>query len=188
MMDYTKFEGFPRKTRDYILTETFAEYNDGQEHPHSLQTIHAQGRSLAIAARLFAKGTIMVNNVPMNSTEIADTLIASVQQNGYTYYPMTGDWKDTGVEQLVLFLKNGDTYQPYVRFRINEICRQTTPPADFAECSTNPHLLTPFRYKSLLKISDAEITNLPPTYLGITSGMDIYQMAFKGSAPNVLIL
>ena len=181
------YDLLPNRTKDVIMSDTFAEFQTGTSYPYSLQSLFAGNRSLAVGARMNS-GYIRVNDTPLSGQQIADIFINSVLQFGYTYYPLTGDWKNSNVEQLILFVKKENRYYPYARFQVDECISTNEPPADFDTHCTNPDLLDVFDYKSILKISNVDVGNLPKNYLAVTSGKDVITYSFKGSAPNILMI
>ena len=185
-----EFESMPKATKDLILKETF-EYasNENGTYNSSLQTIFKEHRRIAIAARMASKANIIIDGKKYQGKDIADEYIKSVKEYGYTYYVLTGSsWTNSEVKQLILFVKEENGYVPYARFNIEKPISGSTLPADFNTHFTVPDLIKAFSFKTYLKISDVETENLPKDYLGVTSGIPIYDAAFKGSAPNVLIV
>ena len=120
-------------------------------------------------------------------SEIADIFIESVRKNGFCYYPLTGNWKDTRIKQLVLFVKD-EIYKPYARFKVTEILDSEDMSVEQLKTLTDITPVCNSKYKSVLKISNVETTDLPTNYIGIRSGVDLYESAFKGSAPNLLMI
>lgn len=181
------YDSLPNRTKDVIISDTFAEFQSGTHHDHSLQSLFAEKRSLAVGARMNS-GYIKINEDVLNGQQIADVFINSVLRFDYAYYPLTGDWKNCNVEQLILFVKKSDRYYPYARFQVDECMSTNQPPTDFSSHCIKPDLLNAFDYKSILKISNVEIGNLPEAYLAVTSGKDVITYSFKGSAPNILMI
>ena len=189
--DYTDFANQPRLVQQFIIKETLKEIHTQEQQLHSLQSIVAQNRMLAVGCRMIGRGTITINGKNYTGRDVADVYINSVANYAYSFYPITGDLGKANVRQLVLFVKlNGSKYVPYARFDIDEIIKTDTQPTDFNQHFSEKDFLinSGFRYKTVLKISNVQTTDLPKSFIGITSGMDVYDRAFHGSSPNILIL
>lgn len=201
-MTYETFEKLSTKAKELIIKETFEELKTGVRKKHSLNTIFLQGRSLSVGCRMISSSKMNIAGKQLTGKEIADAFVNAVNMNGTAYYPLTGDWTSTDVEQLVLFVKGDSSkYEPYARFKIDgvPICSSVLP----IDCDNQTILdiLQATNYKTLLKISNAEriysqvsengnnIPNRQPSsFIGVTSGIDIYECAFKGGSPNILIV
>lgn len=189
-MNYTEFSEQPRLVQQCILKATFEEFETGKIQQHSLQTILRQNRMLSVGCRMLGRGTVTVNGKSLTGKDIADIYVESVRRYGTSYYPLTGDWTKTDVKQLVLFVKKSNKYLPYARFAIEEVILSDAQPDDFNQHCTETDFMKNggFRYKTILKISDVQTTDLPESFIGVRSGMDIYESAFHGSSPNIFIL
>jgi len=188
IFNYAEFSEQPRLVQQFILKDTFKELTTGEKQLHSLQTILNQNRMLAVGCRMLGRGGVTINGKIFTGKDIADVYVNSVLNYGFSYYPLTGDWTKTDVKQLVLFVKNSNKYVPYARFAIDEVILSDTQPNDFNQHCTEADFLNGFKYKTILKISEVQITDLPKSFIGVKSGMDIYDCAFHGSSPNIFIL
>lgn len=146
----------PKSARDFIIEETISELRDKVKHSHSLMTIIAEERELAVGGR--------------REKSMADDLIRRVALFGKYYLTLPGNWKNTKIKHLIIFVKNEGKFVPYVRFDV------AFPDEDSPGSTTK------------LEITNPKTEGLPTNYLGVTSGMDIYKRAFKGGAPNIFIL
>ncbi len=194
-----------KAVKDLIQEETYQEIITGKQYKHSLQTITKENRTVAVGARMTSRPfnwnqfTLNLNNSQIVATgssckytgkDIADIFINSVLKHGNSYYPLPGDWRKNGVQQLVLFIKDNAAkrYVPYARFSIDEIISSSRMTA--AQLA-NIIDITPVcycQYKTVLHISDVQTTNLPTDYIGNNSGVSIYDLAFSGSSPNILMI
>lgn len=204
-MNLTKLNSLPAKARNSIINSTLKQIFDNREYPHSLQTIVSEQRELSIASRMISKPLefprYILNSkkeiekqgqVILSGEDIADIFIDSIKKFGHTYYPITGDWRHIPVEYLILFTKVNNIYVPYARFRIENV-EESSPEEvikklNILEKMTDITLIMNYKFKSLIKISDVETENLPKTFLGINSGIDIYECAFKGRNPNIVVI
>lgn len=187
-MKISVFEQFPLKTQRAILEATFEENSSHIPQRHSLQTLFKEKRELSVASRL-TSGTISINNKNLTGQEIAELHIKAVKETGFSYFPLSGDWKNTNIESLIVFVKLSGRFEPYARFLIQEIIATTVAPTDSNEHFSEKNFLSAFKnFKSVLKITNVETTNLPTSFMGIRSGVDIYELAFKGSSPNILVI
>ena len=186
--------------RSAIIDNCIKQAN-GEETKHSLCDIVKQNRHLAIAARMTSKplqwyyrtldtkGNITCSELKAyTGADVAQIFVESVQKNKFCYYPLTGNWKDTGVQQLVLFVKTKGTYMPYARFHIDDIVPNTQMTANQLSTLVDITPALNCKHKSLLKISEVETENLPSNFLGLRSGKDLYEVAFKGSSPNIMMI
>lgn len=183
-----EFMQMPRQVQEFVIKNTFEEIQTGNTQQHSLYSIITQGRELAAGCRMLGKGTVKINGKDFTGKDIADVYIESVRKYGLSLYPLTGDWKHSGIKNLLLFTKTSDRYVPYARFNIDKITVSSTQPADFNQYCTEPDFLRAFTYKTILTISNVQVENLPQSFIGLSSGCDIYDRAFRGGAPNILML
>lgn len=196
-----EFNNLPAVCRATIIENTIAYANNNEiKQPHSIQSIVDDNRHLAIASRMIRKPVEFTQcklnpngekelgaNRAYLGSEIADIFVNSVKKNGFSYFPLSGTWKTTGVKQLVLFVKDG-IYKPYARFKIDVIIDSEDMSVEQLKTLTDITPVYNSKYKSILKISNVEIDNIPKNYIGIRSGVDLYECAFKGSAPNLLMI
>ena len=196
-----EFEKLTPGVRSRIIADSLARAN-GESSKHSFDDIVSQNRHLAIAARMTSKpqqweqvsvdengnvkGTGKIQ--AYTGIDIAEIFVESVKQNGYAYYPLTGDWRKTGVDQLVLFVKAKDGYVPYARFEIEDIELNTVLSAKHILSLIDATPALACKHKSVLKIFNVQTENLPVSYLGLRSGAELQDSAFKGSAPNVMMI
>ena len=199
MFTKPKFDELPAGVRSRIIEDSIAMANGEPSH-HSLKQLVEQKRLLAIAARMtsrplqwekkeYVNGEIQSTGEIKAYTgkDIANIFIDSAKYGG-TYYPVTGDWSHIPIEQLVLFTKEEDGYVPYVRFEVKEV--------ELNEGFQDKHLIsltdiTPAlacAHKSLLKICNPQIDDLPQYYLGLRSRDELQKVAFKGPAANILMI
>lgn len=188
LFGYKEFFKHSRAVQQCIIENTFNEIYTEKPQLHSLQSIVAQNRMLAVGCRMIGRGTITMNGKEFTGKDVADVYIESVTKNTKCYYPLTGDWTETDVKQLILFVKTNGAYIPYARFDIDDIIKTDKQPANFNKYCVEPNFLNDFHYKTLLIISNVQTDNLPKSFIGVRSGMDIYDRAFHGSSPNILIL
>lgn len=120
--------------------------------------------------------------------EIADIFINSFKKYGETFYPITGSIIKLMAKHLILFVKNEYKYIPYAQFNIAESIETSGLSLDQAKSIVDLNPIMNSKYKTLLRINQLKTENLPTTYLGNTSGEDIYNRAFKGSSPNIVII
>lgn len=188
-------------TRDLIQNHTYEEILKDEKQKHSLQTIVAENRQIAIGARMTSRPitlsqferqegkTVAVGSSKRYSgKDIADIYVQSVKMHGKSYYPIAGDWINTGVSQLILFVKDSNLkkYIPYARFGISHFL--TTMETEQFDCLTD---ITPFcfsTYKTVLEITNVETQNLPSDFIGNNSSLSIYDLAFKGPSANILMI
>lgn len=194
-MIYEEFQSIPSAlAREVIMRATNTEILTGVKHPFSLQTIAAENRRLGLACRMMGKDLLVVNKIAYTGRDIANVYVESVMQNGKMYYPVAYDMK-ADIKSLVLFVKSSAgktyipyTYIPYARFDVEDVISTSTQPDDFNSLSTVPDFLSAFKYTTLLVISNVQTTNLPTDYLGVTSGVSVWERAFKGSSSSVVIV
>lgn len=189
-MNYNEFKNLPKSAYEKIVQETFEEIKTGEYSHFSLHSILGQDRELSIGARMTSRPLSCVQNGKSYSgEEIADIFKNSVSRFKKSFYPLTGDWTKMNVKRLVLFVKRNNCYVPYVSFNISEKSLQTTLTSTQQSCVTDPAVFSLFTFKTVLEITEPVLTkDFPETFLGVTSGKDIYERAFKGSSPNILIL
>lgn len=202
MFTIEKVKFLTKEAQNKILKQTIEEARTSIKQPHSIQTIVAEDRDIGLAARMTSKPLsfrcyTLGNNEIMESDniklytgkEIADIFINSVNRYGETFYPITGNiTKQIELQYLILFIKEGDKYIPYVRFNIVELIKTSTLSVNQAKSIIDPTPIMNSTYKTLLRINEPKTKGLPNTYLGNTSGEDIYAKAFKGSSPNIVII
>lgn len=185
-----------------IITNSYIEAQTGQPQPHSINTIVRQERDIGIANRLTTKplnlrifndnGTPTTMYRTYTADDIAYVFKSSATQFGYTYYPITGDinkwqWKPN---TLVLFIRNKQRKQvPTLKFEILQIIDTNILTAEMLAHITDVTPILNMHFNSILKIGNPN-TNFAPdqSYIGLTSGADIYESAFKGSNPLTMIL
>ncbi len=204
-LSYNDFNFLSKVARDKIISETFLEIESGVCQPHSYQTITKEGRDFSIGARMISTSTdnweiyILKNGkiIPTGSYKsftgkmIADIFVDSVNRYGKTYYPLTGDFtKIEGLNQLVIFVKDRtrNKYLPYARFIISEIIKQDQLSIQQATFVTDITPIIHYEFKTLLELKEVETQNLPLDFLGNTSGVGVYQRAFKGCSSNILMI
>lgn len=201
MFSIEEFNKLPATCRSTITESTINQENSKIRQHHSIPSIIEDNRHLAIASRMVRKPVEFIQ-YKLNSndeletgktlaylgSQIADIFIESVERNGYCYYPISGNWEDIGVKQLVLFVKNDSIYKPYARFSIDEVIRCENMAIKELKTITDITPVCNSKYKSILKISNVETSDLPTNYIGIRSGVDLYESAFKGAAPNLLMI
>lgn len=181
-----------------VIENTIKENTTDQQQPYSARTLGNQNRKLAAGCRMVSKPialtqyTLEAGEVKATGqkraycgSEIADIYVEASKTHGFTYFPLTGsNWKN--IQQLVLFVKDG-VYKPYARFRINEIINSESMSVEQLQTMKDISPVCNSRYKTILKISDVEVDNLPDNYIG-KNGINVYQSAFLGSAPSIYIL
>lgn len=190
-MNLQEFLKIPNVSQTTIIGNTIQESKTGERQAHSIQTIIAQNRDLAVGCRMLGRGYITHNGKDYSGKDIADVYIKSVEKYGCTYFPLTGSWERTGIKKLILFVKNNDgKYIPYATFDISNIFQAESFQKKFDDYCIVPEFHKNFRYKSILEIKEEKEKSKdnPTTYLGVSSGKDIYECAFRGSAPNILII
>ena len=201
MFSIEEFNKLPATCRATITENTINQENNKTRQHHSIPSIVEDNRHLAIASRMIRK-PVEFTTYKLNSkdelealgtiaylgSQIADIFIESVHKNSFCYYPLTGNWEDTGVKQLVLFVKTDGIYKPYARFSVDKVIKRDNMTIEELKTLTDITPVCNSNYKSILKISNVETTNLPTNYIGIRSGVDLYESAFKGSAPNLLMI
>lgn len=200
MFTIDEFNNLPALCRATITEATINQENSKTKQHHSISSIIEGDRHLAVSSRMtripveFTQCTLNSKNEIEEvgkraylGSEIADIFIESVRKNGFCYYPLTGNWKATGIKQLVLFVKD-EIYKPYARFQVTEILDSEDMSVEQLKTLTDITPICNSKYKSVLKISNVETTDLPTNYIGIRSGVDLYESAFKGSAPNLLMI
>lgn len=200
IMHYNEFKGLPKNVRDKVIEETFLNAN-GQNTKHAICDIVAGGREKAIGARMwngkkeitkfeFQNGNIVpVGSEELEGEDVAKIYINSVKKNGCAWYPVTGtSWAEAGVKQIVLFVKREGKYVPYARFDIEKIEKKVQMDSSQIATLIDPSVIFAMRYKCILKLTNVKTDDLPKNYLGLSSGEDVYDSAFNGMAPNVLIL
>lgn len=202
MFNYEDLILLTKEAQKEILTQTFNQILDSQKtQPHSLQNIISENREISIAARMSSKPlnfkcySIIDNKITNTGEEkiytgkdIANIFIDSLKKYGETFYPITGSITKLIVKHLILFVKSEDKYIPYCQFNIEEAINTSSLSLDQAKSIVDPNPIMNSRYKTLLRINQLKVKNLPTTYLGNTSGEDIYNKAFKGSSPNIVII
>ncbi len=201
MFGYEKFEMLTKTSRDLIIQQSFKEKETGLIQMHSINSIIDQGRDIAIGSRMTSKpmkwrmfqhldgNLVDSENVKKYSgKDIAQIFIDSAKLNGKTFYPIAGDWRNLGVNQLVLFVKNGQKYLPYARFDVKSIQIKSRMSPEEMTTLVDVTPLAYCTYKSILEIELRDESNLPEDYIGNRSGTSIYCVAFKGSSPNILII
>lgn len=202
MFNYEKLNLLTKEAQKEILMQTFNEIVDSQNpQSHSLQSIISQNRDISLASRMSSKPLnlkcySLINN-KITSTgkakiytgkEIADIFINSVKKYGETFYPITGSIAKLIAQHIILFVKDEYKYIPYAQFNIAESIETSSLSLEQAKSIVDPNPIMNSRYKTLLRINQLKTENLPTTYLGNASGEDIYNKAFKGSSPNILII
>lgn len=192
MLKIETFQSLQKSAREAIIRATFNELTTGVKEAHSLMTIKQENRDLAVGCRMIGKGYhFSSNNIKYDGKDTADIFIDSVKKFGKTYYRLRGDWTNTNVKQLILFVKsNNSIYQPYARFDIREckITNDVITTNKLAQYCTVPEVYDTMPHKTLLEITNVQTTDLPKSFMGITSGKDIYDKAFKGGAPSILMI
>lgn len=121
--------------------------------------------------------------------DIADIYIQSVKLLEKSYYPISGDWSNTGAKQLILFVKDSNLkkYIPYARFEIASSMTTSMETKHF-DCLSD---ITPFcysNYKTVLEITHVETENSPTDFIGNNSSLPIYELAFKGPSAKILMI
>lgn len=202
MLNSTKLKSFNKRTIDVICEDSLLEAQTGQQQPHSINTIVSQGRDIGVAHRLTTKPLTFrvfdTNGAPTNilrpytAGDIVDIFTDSANRFGETYYPISGDvrtWQWTPCS-LVLFTRNKQRRQiPTMKFTIREIIKCDAMTPDMLAHLTDVTPVFNMTYKTVLKISDPVCDFAPDqSYIGLTSGVDIYASAFRGSNPLTLIL
>ena len=191
-MDFKEFIRLPKNCQTTIIRDTFTENETQTEQPYSIRGIVEAHRELSVGCRMLGRGTITIDGKELTGKDIADMYKSNVEAGNTTYFPLTGKWEHTGIKRLVLFVKERNKYIPYVSFEIADILtqtEQTDPPEDFKTFGIKPKIfLSSFRYKTLIKIGSVTEGELPKSYLGVSSGKDIYECAFLGSSSNIFIL
>lgn len=196
-----EFEKLTPSVRNRIIEDSLKKAN-GETSEHSFDDIVKNNRHIGIAARMTSKPQQWeeVNtdsNGGVNYTgkikaytgqDIADIFVNSVKLNGFSFYPLTGDWRTVGVVQLVLFVKTAEGYCPYARFDIDAVELNNELTAEHLSKLTDATPALHFNHKSILRISNVQTDNLPQLFLGLRSGTELQQTAFKGSAPNVMMI
>ena len=189
-------------TINTILTNTYSEAVTGQNQMHSINSLVAQKRDIGLAHRLTTKPLTLAvfnkNGTPTGTTavytshDIERIFELSAQQFGHTYYPITGELSTAqfAPHTLVLFTRNKQRKQlPTLRFDILEICRCDFMPQNMLNHIVDPTPIFNMKYKTVLKIGNPSRVFVPDqSYIGLTSGTDIYDGAFRGSNPLTMIL
>ncbi len=196
-----EFEKLTSSVRNRITQDSIKKAN-GEASAHSFDDIVKENRHIGIAARMTSKpqqwkevrtdsdGDISYtgNIKAYTGQDIADIFINSVKLYGYSFYPLTGDWRKSNVTQLVLFVKISGVYCPYARFEIDAVVLNDKLTSTHLSKLTDPTPALNCTHKSLLQISEVQTNNLPQLFLGLRSGTELQQSAFKGSAPNVIMI
>jgi hypothetical protein len=207
MFDFKQFENLSKDARQTIFEETVNETLSGSNLGNSLPTIITQKREVAIAARMtskpftwqkfLAQGASLITQggtKVYTGMDIARIFVDSAQtsKKGVTYYPIAGDWTKSGIKQLVLFVKDGRKYQAFARFKVLSIRSGTSMTSDEMATLVDVSFLAYCSFKSILEIELIESTVngdvLPQDYLGNRSGKSVYDVAFAGSSPNLMII
>ena len=192
IMDFKEFIQLPKNCQATIIRDTFTENETQTAQPYSIRSILEAHRELSVGCRMLGRGTITIDGNELTGKDIADMYKNNVKAGNTTYFPLIGKWEHTGIKRLVLFVKERNKYIPYVSFEIADILTQTeqsNPPEDYTEFGIPPKtFLSSFKYKTLIKIKSLTEVELPDSYLGVSSGKDIYECAFLGSSPNIFIL
>jgi len=199
MFTTDQFWKLPNRAKETIIDQTFDQKNSNSIKPHSINSILSANRDIAIGARMTSK-PLQFKQYDQNlqylgtmshytGHQIADIFVNSVNQYGATYYPITGDWTKSPQKHLIIFVKANGRYEPYAKFSIDEILRCSTISQNQASSLTDPTPVMNCTFKCLLKISAVSTTFMQNiSFLGLTSGVDIYDRAFKGGSPIILIL
>lgn len=198
---YEDFCVLDKKVREKIICETIQRARTN-ESCHAIDDLVRKNRCLAIAARMTSRpiqwnvkyidgnGEIVKSGEIKAYTgdDIANIFVKSVQKNGYCYYPITGDWTNTQMKQLIIFVKREEGYIPYARFDIEDKEKNEKLTKKHLDTLVDPTPALYCSHKTVLKITNVQIEDLPENYIGLRSGEDIYKVAFKGSAPNVMVI
>lgn len=177
-----------------------------EKRVHSYQTILSEGRSLGLASRMISTTSPLWEEVhfdpedklfklkgskrSVTGREIAESFVVDSTKFGSTFYPISGDVRGVGLEQLILFVKDEaqKKYFPYARFKIRSTLKQDKLSEDQAARVSDPTIIFHVNFKSLLEISDPETENLPADYLSNYSAQGIYERAFKGGSANIFVI
>lgn len=204
MFDFSQFESLSKGCRDTIVLDTINEAENRSPCAHSILSIIAQKREIAVAARMTSRpykwnmcrveGTSIVTDGDSRTytgQQVAEIVVQSAKQNIadklVTYYPLAGDWRDTGIRQLILFVKDNQKYRAYARFQVEAIELRKMSKEEMATWID----ITPVAYctyRSVLKIRLLDTENLPEDFLGNRSGKSVYEVAFTGSSPNLVCI
>jgi hypothetical protein len=206
MFNFSQFEKLSKGARDEITEETLQEAANGSPQPHSIQTIIAQNRDIAIAARMTSKPMLFKrfrasedgilftegDTKSYSGADIANIFVDSCKKFGSSYYPIAGDWRDLSVRQLILFVKDDGAkkYRAYARFEVASIRPGSTMSKAEMANLVDVSVLAHCTYKSILEIRliDTSVDGLPEDFLGNRSGKSVYDVAFLGSSPNILVI
>ncbi len=197
-----KYPILTKQACEKIIDETIQEIDTGIPSDFSFQAIIREGRKPALAARMTSKvlvfqrarlgqdGLISIEGTQRYSGQnIADIFVNSVRTSSYTFYPITGTLPTQGgLEQLILFVKGKEKYEPYARFNITDIKYITAITNSMASTLVDVTPIFNMHYTSVLKIENVVTNNLPQNYLGNASAEGIYQKAFKGAAPVIVCI
>lgn len=200
MFDLNQFNELSKITRDNIIESSIAESASGNKQNHSINTICEQKRELAIAARMTSKpfnwnivnhdkGTLQLSGESKKyyGEDIANIFIESAKKFGKTYYPVTGDWSQVPIKQLILFVKT-DFYHAIARFEVKSMTSKSGMNEEEMLMITDVTPIANSVYKTVLEIELIEDNAVPQDYLGNKSGISIYDLAFKGPSPNILVI
>ncbi|WP_312369693.1 hypothetical protein [Lachnoclostridium sp.] len=185
-----------------IEMDTLEEAKTGQKMKNSLNTIFREGRLPAVGARMTSK-PLTINEykvsdekiiqtgkiLTLTGMNIKDMFVESVMKYGYTFYPYSGDLpKEQGLKQLRLFVKIGEKYNCLAKFDIEEVIKTNELTVEQAKKMVDPSIVINWSFNYLIRICNVQIKDLPSSYLGSASGLDIYEKAFNGGCPNIVLI